>query len=132
MISDEPMRLIRMRPHHIGIFAEYYVHGRFMQEHDYEARRYGKKFIAQMRRLYDDIIFDEDSVSIMIVDGSRGDKVCDSCTVKACHTRNTSDDLNIWNGSGLTMELSGLEIGRLYTAKEFRARVRRLYPNHTD
>ncbi len=128
MLSENPIKLIRIRPHHIGTFAEYLVNGRMIDESDIGG--HNSKFISELRNLYNTIAKDTDSVGILVVNGSKGDSICDLCDTTNCETKKRNDDLNIWNGSGLIMQNSGLEIGQVYSSKEFRNRVKRLYPHN--
>ena len=93
--------------------------------------RYNKKSMAEFRELYGEIIEDRGSIGILIVDGSRGDSICDLCVMDNCRTRKTADDLSIWKGSGLVMQYTGLEFGKVYTSEEFRTRAEKLYTHRT-
>ena len=73
----------------------------------------------------------DDPFVVLGVDGSRGDSICDLCVMDNCRTRKTADDLSIWNGSGLVMQYTGLEFGKVYTSEEFRTRAEKLYPHRT-
>jgi hypothetical protein len=129
MLVETPIGLVRIRPHHIGTFAEYWINGRCMQVQD--AHRYGEEFTEGLKELYDRMIVDDGSIGILVVDGSNGDTICDLCKIEGCGTRKERDDLNIWNGSGLILQASGLGFGKVYTSREFRDGVRKIYPHES-
>jgi len=127
MISDVPINLVRIRPHHIAPFAEYWRKGKLVLD---GSRPHAPEFANALLRLYDSIIKDRDSMAIMIVDGSGGDSICDLCDTKStCQTRNNPDNMSVWNGSGIVMQNCEFEFGRAYSSGEFRDGVRRAYPH---
>jgi len=132
MISDEPISLIRIRPHHIGFFSEYYVNDVFLDRFP-EAREYGKKFVAAVRTLFESIVATRDSLGILVVDGERGDSICDLCKIGGCNDRNIADGANFKSRhtSGTILLTTGLTPGTVYTTNEFLERVRKLYPHRT-
>ena len=83
-----------------------------------------------MRNLFSKLI-SKDDICVLITDGSHGDSICGLCKKDQCTTHNNPDDLNIWNGSGMIMQTTRFQIGRVYSSKEFLERVRGLYPFKT-
>ncbi len=50
MISDEPIRLVRIRPHHVGFFSEYYINEIYLDRYLGEVHKYGRKFVAEVKK----------------------------------------------------------------------------------
>jgi hypothetical protein len=128
MISETPIRMVSIRPHHIPPFAEYWMKGNVVLDGP-DRNRHTPQFALAIAELYKSIIEDVDSIGILLVDGSRGDSICDLCDVAVCDSRNSEDNLSVWNGHGLVMQYSGFEFGKIYSSKEFKERVRQVYPH---
>ena len=128
MISETPIRLVSIRPHHIAPFAEYWMKGNIVLDGP-DKNGHTPQFALAIAELYKSIIEDADSIGVLVVDGLRGDSICDLCDVKVCESRNKEDNLSLWNGSGIVMQYSGFEFGKIYSSKEFRDRVREVYPH---
>lgn len=127
MLVEKPIHLVRLRPHHISGFARHWLCGNFLPGPLAEWNGYTPRSVYRIKKLFGDIIEDKDNIGVLVVDGSKGDSVCDNCNKKKkCESRNRPDDLNVWNGSGRITGDSGFRFGKVYPSEEFRSIVRRL------
>lgn len=115
------METVRIRPHHIGLFADYYLYNIIDDEDKSEKEGYGSQFMSKVKNLYDKIIFGKD-IEVLTVDGSSGDSICDLCK-RCCKNKNkieSLDDMEWFFELNFTMvKIKGIELKKHYSSDEF-------------
>jgi hypothetical protein len=127
MLVETPLRLVRLRPHHISGFARHWLCGNFLPPVLAELNGYTPRSVRRIKKLFGDVIEDRGNIGVVVVNGSDGDSVCDNCNKKKkCESRTMPDSRRAWIGSRRITGESGFKFGKVYPSEEFRSIVRRL------